>query len=323
MVLESATRLSPVAGTWIEEMREVCVSHELQELDYLVGLGEVKAQIGRLALRLSAEQSYRAQGAAILPAHRHLVFSGPIGVGKRRVAQAFGEICARLGALRKGHLVTLDLCDRDVCNPDKKTALMLEKCEEALDGILYVSNEAFLPTGILRSRGDLRLDPVDVMIGFMARYRGRIVVVLDSRHQQFDCISFHSGLARLFSETISFDALEPSELLQILTAKARDQGLDLPDGIECDVMPWIAAHCLRGDWRNAREMSDLLSRALALRTKRAVRQRCASFGGLDLHDFRQALAAMQTQNAANFDRPNEFPARLSSFVASLIRPVDR
>ncbi len=304
-------------------MREVCVNHELQELDSLIGLEGVKAQIGRLAQRLSAEQSYRAQGAAILPAHRHLVFSGPIGVGKRRVAQAFGEICARRGALREGHLVTLDPCDLDVCNPDKKIALMLEKCEEALDGILYVSNETFLPTGILRSRGDLRLDPVDVMIGFMARHRGRIVVVLDARHQQFDCISFHSGLARLFSETIAFDALEPADLLQILAAKAHDQGLDLPDGIECDVMPWIIAHCRRGDWRNAREMSDLLSRALALRTQRAIRQRCASFGGLERRDFRRALAVMQTQNAANFDRPNEIPARISSFVASVIRPVDR
>ncbi len=161
------------------------------------------------------------------------------------------------------------------------------------------------------------------MIGFMARHRGRIVVVLDARHKQFDCISFHSGLARLFSETISFDAFEPFELIQILAAKAREHGLDLPDGIECDLMPWIVAHCRRGDWRNAREMSDLLSRALALRTQRAVRQRCASFGGLERRDFRQALAAMQTQNAANLDRPNEIPARLSSFVASSSGPSDR
>ncbi|MGA3302224.1 MAG: hypothetical protein ABSC72_02935 [Methylovirgula sp.] len=304
-------------------MREVCVSHELHELDSLVGLGAVKAQIARLALRLSAEQSYRAQGAAILPAHRHLVFSGPVGVGKRRVAQAFGEICARLGALRKGHLVTLDPCDLDFCNPDKKILLMREKCDEALDGILYVSNEAFLSAGILRSRGDLRLDPVDVMIDFMVRHRSRVVVVLDARHKQFDYISFHSGLARLFSETISFEALEPSELIQILAAKAREQGLDLPDGIECELMPWIVARYRRGDWRNAREMSDLLSRALALRTQRAVRQRCASFGELERRDFRQALAAMRTQNAVNLDRPNEIPARLSSFVASVIRPSDR
>ncbi len=98
MVLESATRLSPVAGTRIEEMREVCVSHELQELDSLVGLGAVKAQIGRLALRLSAEQSYRAQGAAILPAHRHLVFSGP---DRRRQAQGRAGLWRNLRAARR------------------------------------------------------------------------------------------------------------------------------------------------------------------------------------------------------------------------------
>lgn len=301
-------------------MREVCVSHELHELDSLIGLGAVKAQIASLAVRLSTEQTYRAQGASILPARRHLVFSGPVGVGKRKVAQAFGEICARLGALRKGHLVTLDPGDFDVCNAGKNVPLMRDKCDEALDGVLFVSNESFLPAGILRSRGDLCLDPVDVLIDFMMRHRSRIVVVLDARYKQFDCISFHSGLARLFSETILFEALEPSELIQILVAKARDNGLDLPDGIECDLTPWIVSHCRRGDWRNAREMADLLSRALALRTQRAVRQRCAAFGGLERGDFKRALAAMQTQNAANLDRPNEIPARLSSFIASVTRP---
>lgn len=304
-------------------MREASVSHELQELDSLIGLGAVKAQIGGLALRLSAEQSYRAQGAAILPARRHLVFSGPVGVGKRRVAQAFGDICARLGALRRGHFVSLDPSDIDVGNTDKRLSLMRDKCDEALDGILYVSNEAFLAAGILRSRGDLRLDPVDVMIDFMVRHRGRIVVVLDARHKQFDYISFHSGLARLFSDTISFEALEPAELIQILAAKARAHSLDLPDGIECDLMPWIVAHSRRSDWRNAREMSDLLSRALALRTQRAIRQRCASFGGLERRDFKKALAAMLTHNVVNLTQPNKIPARFSSFAASPIPPSDR
>jgi hypothetical protein len=302
-------------------MREVCVSQERQELESLIGLRDVKEQIGQLILRLVAEKSYRAQGVVVLPARRHLVFSGPAGVGKRRVARAFGEICVQLGALREGHLVTLD--PSDFTHPDRKVSVMREKCEEALDGVLYVSNEAFLPAGILRSRGDLRLDPVDVMIDFMARNRGRIVVVLDARQKQFDYISFHLGLARLFSETIAFESYEPLELIQILGAQAREHGLDLPDGIECDLLPWIVENYGRSDWRNAREMTDLLARALALRTQRAVQQRNAAFGGLERHDFNRALAAMQVPNAVRLERPNEIQIRVSSYGVPIMRPSDR
>ncbi len=92
-------------------MSEACVRHELRELDALIGLDSVKAEIGRVVLRLVDEQRYRAQGASILPARRHLVFSGPAGVGKSQVAQAFGQICARLGALQKGHMITVDQAD--------------------------------------------------------------------------------------------------------------------------------------------------------------------------------------------------------------------
>lgn len=303
-------------------MSEVCVGYELQELEPLIGLGAVKADIARIALRLLEEQSYRAQGASVLPSSRHLVFSGPAGVGKGKVAESFGQICAGRGALRKGHLVRIDQADFDVEQPAQKVAVMREKCDAALDGVLYVSNEAFLPAGILRSRGDLRLDPVDVMIEAMTRHRGRFIVILDARHKQFDYISFHLGLARLFKETIYFDAYEPFELVQILALIAKDRGIDLPDGIECDILPWIVANCRRSDWRNAEEVSELLERALSFRAQRIARLRCGSSGELARGDLKQAIAALGMRNAVGLDRPNEIPARHSALLASIVRPWD-
>jgi SpoVK/Ycf46/Vps4 family AAA+-type ATPase len=278
-------------------MSKGCVEDELRELDSLVGLTSVKAEIGRLVGRLLEAQSYRARGAKIFPARRHLVFSGPAGVGKRNVAQAFGQICARLGALEKGHVITVQQADLAGVRTERKLALMRAKCAAALDGILYVKNDAFLAAGILRSTGDLRLDPVDVIIEFMLRHPGDIIVILDARPNQFDYISFHSGLARRFSETIHFSPYDAFELMQILAAKAKRFGLDLPDGLECDVFPWIVANSRRGDWRNAREITDLFNKTLSARSMRGARQRCEAFGGLDRSDFRQALASMENEMA--------------------------
>jgi hypothetical protein len=274
-------------------MSEKCARDELKEFDALIGLASVKEAIERLVMHLVNERSYRAQGAKILPARRHLVFSGPVGVGKRRVARRFGEICARLGALEKGHLVVVDEDVLTAASFDEKVARMREKCEAALDGVLYIKNDAFLPAGIFRSTGDLRLDAVDVMIEFMLSHRGRVIVVLDARANQFDYISFHLGLARLFRETIPFVPYDVFELLQILAAKARRMDLDLPEEIECDLYPWIIANIRRSDWRNAREVADLFTKAVSVRASRNTRVRNSNFGAFDREDFRLALAAMQ------------------------------
>lgn len=280
-------------------MARGCVGDALQELDELIGLASVKAEIGRLVAQLVNEQSYRARGASLLPPRRHLIFSGPSGVGKSRVARGFGEICERLGALRKGHIVSVDKADLEDAHAGRKIGAMRSKCEAALDGILFVNNNAFLPAGILRSTGDLRLDPVDVIVDFMLRHRGRFIVVLDVRPKQCGYISFHSGFARCFTETIHFAPYSAFELMQILAAQAKRVGLPLPEGLEADLIPWIMANRARADWRNAREMADLFGKVLGARTRRGARQHCEAFGTLERSDFKEALAALQVAALPN------------------------
>lgn len=275
-------------------MIERCVNNELRELDSLFGPASVKEQISKLVKQLIDERDYRAKGLTVLSARPHLVFSGPPGVGKSQVARVFGTLCCRLGTLEKGHLVIVGQADLATASRDDKVATMQAKCEEALDGILFVRNDAFLAAGILRSTGDLHLDAVDVMIEFMAQYRGRIIVILDARPNQLQYVSFHSGLARRFGVTVDFPPYDAFELIQTLAVKAKRLGLELPDGVEADLVPWIVASSRRSDWRNSHEMADLFSRALGARALRNRRERRAVFSGFTRDDFKQALLAMQT-----------------------------
>jgi stage V sporulation protein K len=264
----------------------------LRQLEALIGLESAKEAIVQIIERLTREHCYRAQGIGVLSARRHLVFRGPPGVGKTRVARHFGQICSHLGALAHGHVVIVDQTDL-TAGPNNKVALMRDKCDAALDGILYIKNDAFLTAGILRSTGDLKRDAVDVLIDYMQTHRERLIVILDVRTHQFDCISFHSGLARHFNETIEFEAYSAVDLMRILASMATRLGLALPDGLECDLFPWIVTHAHRSDWRNAREISDLFSKAIGARALRNARLRCGVFDGLDRNDFRQALATMR------------------------------
>jgi hypothetical protein len=287
------------------------MNEELKDLDDLIGLAPVKQAMRQVVRQLVNDKELRAQkNVEIFPARRHLVFSGPAGTGKRQVARLFGELCFRLGALAQGHMVVVDRADLGGESRDEKVTLMRMKCGAALDGILYVRNEAFLAAGILRSTGDLRLEPVDVMIEFMAKHQRRVIVILDARPNQLQYISFHSGLARRFPETIDFPAYDAFELVQLLAAKARRAGLQLPDGIEADLFPWIVPASQRSNWRNAQEMAALFAKAIWARELRIQRERCQTFGSFARSDFKQALLSMQAIAPNAAPRPNEIHGRM-------------
>src|ERR1700756_3531819 len=92
--------------------------------------------------RLQVEQKRRAQGLTSAPLSLHMVFTGPPGVGKTEVARALGDIYRALKVLRVGHLIEVQRSDVVAGYIGQTAPKMLEKCNQALDGILFI-DEAY------------------------------------------------------------------------------------------------------------------------------------------------------------------------------------
>ena len=123
----------------------------LDELDQMIGLGSVKGEVNKLLAGIEIERKRREQGLPVARASRHMVFTGPPGVGKTEIARALGEIYRSLNVLRKGHVVEVQRSDLVAGYIGQTAIKTLDKCKEALDGILFI-DEAYSLAGQTRQR---------------------------------------------------------------------------------------------------------------------------------------------------------------------------
>jgi hypothetical protein len=208
---------------------EAAFTAVLAELDGLIGLASVKAEVRRLAELLRIGSLRRAAGLKTVQVSLHLVFQGGAGTGKTTVARLFGRLYKSLGLLATDRVVEVtreDLVSGYVGQTATKTAAAVD---DALDGVLFL-DEAY---GLVRpdSQGDFGPEAVVELLKRMEDDRDRLAVIAAGYpHEMTEFLATNSGFRSRFGETIHFEDYGPTELVEIFETFATAADYELhPD----------------------------------------------------------------------------------------------
>ena len=248
-------------GQKIED-NQISVAAALEKLDAMVGLAPVKQEVKRLTARLEVEQKRREQGLPIAALSQHMVFTGPPGVGKTEVARVIGEIFRSLKVLRKGQIVETDRAGMVAGFVGQTATKTLDKCREALDGVLFIDEAYTLAAGAGGSGHDFGKEAIDTLLKFMEDNRDRmIVIVAGYPNEMRRFVESNPGLSSRFTKTVDFPSYGAGDLCEILKRMAALQHFSLPDDFASALAPWIEQRSTAPDWGNARSMRTLLEKA--------------------------------------------------------------
>jgi Holliday junction resolvasome RuvABC ATP-dependent DNA helicase subunit len=233
----------------------------LAQLDDLVGLSNVKAEVRRLTSLLQVQQLRIERGLPVMETSHHLVFTGNPGTGKTTVARLLAQIYRSVGVVSHGQLVETDR-SKLVAGFVGQTALKTsEALNAALGGMLLIDEAYALARG---GDNDFGREAIDTLVKFMEDHRDDVAIVAAGYTVEMATfIDTNPGLKSRFTRTITFPDYTDDELVSIFVASGETNQYVCSDGALDRVCQLIAAEPRHRGFGNARFVRNLFETAVS------------------------------------------------------------
>jgi nucleoside-triphosphatase THEP1 len=244
------------------------VDEVLAELDELIGLDAVKAEVKKVA-DLTRVQLLRAErGLPVVEQSRHLVFSGNPGTGKTTVARLLAEIYRSLGVVGRGQLVEVDRAGLVAGFVGQTASKVTAVFDEADQGVLLVDEAYALVRG---SETDFGREAIDTIVKLVEDRRDRIVVIMAGYPDEMaQLVAANPGLRSRFPKTIHFPDYDTDELLAIFDVRCRQGGYETTHQARAKVRSLLDGTPREKGFGNGRVARNVFEEAVALQASRIV-----------------------------------------------------
>jgi SpoVK/Ycf46/Vps4 family AAA+-type ATPase len=257
---------------------EVSTGGAFDDLDAMVGLASVKREVKEWIVRLQADQKLS-----------DLILIGPRGCGKTNAARLIAKALGTLKLLRKGHLVEVERASLVAGYVGQTEVKTLERCNEALDGVLFVDDfNQLYPGSDGRDFGGH--EAIGALFRFAEDNRDRIVVIAAAYPWNArGCLKAHPEFLDRFADVIEFPPPNVADLCELINRMAADRHLTLPGNLYEMLTPWLEAKSKEHHWLNGRSLLWLLEKAVWCRAERVSNDSHADLSRIEAADIARAI----------------------------------
>jgi len=247
-----------------------------EELDGLIGLAEVKAEVKLVADLIQVQNLRRRRELPVAETSRHLVFTGNPGTGKTTVARLLAQIYRTLGAVAKGHLVETDRSGLVAGYVGQTAIRVREVLESALGGVLLIDEAYALARGTER---DFGIEAVDTLVKLIEDHRDEVVVIVAGYPEEMETfVASNPGLRSRLPRTIHFPDYTTDELVAIFASLCERHHYRCDDDARHALRARLDSEPRGKGFGNGRLARNLFERAIARQASRIVAGTAAGGG---------------------------------------------
>ncbi len=232
----------------------------LSELNAMIGLKEVKAQVRLVTNLIRVQQLRRQHGLPVPESSHHLVFTGNPGTGKTTVARLVAQIYRTLGVVDRGQLIEAGRADLVAGYMGQTAARTTAVFDTASGGVLLIDEAYALNQG---TEDEFGREAVNTLVKLIEDRRDEVVVVVAGYPEEMDgFLDANPGLRSRFPRTIHFPDYSTDELVEIFDALCQESSYRLTDQARACVRSVFDASPRTKGFGNGRMARNLFEAAL-------------------------------------------------------------